>query len=59
VVLALHQFQRFVGILVVERHGSAVVHVDCIAETMVELYESHNAVVDEGYELRADTFAHQ
>ena len=59
VVLLLHQFQRFVGILVIEHHRLLVVHVDGVGEPLVELDESHDAVVDQGDELGPDAFAYQ
>ena len=58
VVLALHQFQRLMGILVVESHSLLVGDVHDVGKTFVELYESHDAVVDECDELRTDAFAH-
>ena len=47
------------GILVVEAHGFRVVDIDGICETFVELDEAHDAVVDQGDELRTDAFTHQ
>ena len=59
VVLALHQFQRLVGILVVQLHGLFDADVHRVAESVVYLDESYDTVVDECNELRSDTFSHQ
>ena len=59
VVLAFHQLQSFVGITVVERHRVVVRHIDGVAKAFVELYQSDNAIVDEGNELRTDSLVHE
>ena len=58
-VLALHQFQSLLRVLIVQLHGLVVADVDSVAETTLQLDEPHDTVVDECDELRTDALAHQ
>ena len=58
-VLTFHQLQRLMGVLVVEAHCLAVVDIHGVGKALVELDEAHDAIVDQGDELRTDAFAHQ
>ena len=58
-VLAFHQFQSLLGILVVQLHGLVDGDVHRVAESVVYLDESYDAVVDECNELGSDAFTHQ
>ena len=59
VVLAQHQFQAFFGKLVVHSHRLVGRGVHGVGESVLELYKSDDAIVDECNELRANTLANK
>ena len=59
VVLPQHQFQGFLRKAVVVHHCLLGRHVNLVNISFVELYQSHDTVVDQCNELRADAFSNQ